>query len=121
MKKILIIEDEPLQLEMLKDAIVAEFDEIEVDTAQTTSEATPLIDENRYSVVISDLLLGDGSAADSIQDWQNKLGECKFIVYTVAPDAYPVGEATQSNLIVLDKMKPLDAELLHKLNEYLFC
>lgn len=110
MKKILVIDDEPLQLELISDRLKMEFseEEISIDTALNLRTAEPLIANNHYDIVVTDLLMNEQNSKDEILKLSQRLNTAKIIVYTVEPDAFPVEYIVPEQTFVVDKMKPFE-------------
>jgi two-component system response regulator PilR (NtrC family) len=87
--KIIIVEDEQLIAEMLKDVLVhAGFDPANIDLAKTVAEGQECLRREKYSVVICDMQLPDGLGLEVIEDLRGT--ETKVLMMTGNDNLAPV-------------------------------
>ena len=82
-KRILVVDDEEAML--FGFTRVLQSPEIDIDTAQALSEATKLINDKKYNVIVADLRLTNSTemeGLDIIRFAKEKQPECKVIVLT---------------------------------------
>lgn len=104
-KDVLIIDDEPAVREVL--AGILRDEGYGVDLAATLAEATKLISEYRYGVVIADWRLPDGDGS-VIANIAAEAGSCAFVMSGYLPKMLPGSVDARQTL-----MKPvMRAELL---------
>ncbi len=92
---ILILEDEPLAIEGLKNILNKNFTEIDsIDTAQSLRESFVLLNENKnkYDLIISDIRLSDGLSFEVHSTTKHEIP----IIFTTAYDQYAL-EAFENN------------------------
>lgn len=119
MSKVLLVEDEPIQLELISDRLKLDFEGIDLDTTESMHEAQELISQNNYAVIITDLLFGDYSASDTIKQIATSNPESKIIVYTVAPENFPSAYRDSDQTFVVSKLLPFEQQLKELLTKLL--
>jgi CheY-like chemotaxis protein len=109
---ILVIEDEPLQLSLICDRIALEFPDKQIHPVSSLVEAQHLIKKHTYKVIVSDLLMGEENGADQLIEIIKNRGESYVIVYTVAPDAFPVEYIDNDKVYLCDKLHEFDTKMV---------
>lgn len=112
MRKILVIEDEPIQLELIADRLELEIEDIKVDKAVSMVKAKELLQSNRYQIVIADLLEGQTNRHATIKRMAEQNSDCTFVIYTVAPEMFPEDAVDNEQTYLVDKLKPIEEGLL---------
>lgn len=79
-KKILVVDDEPMLCEILKDFL--ELNSYEVEQAHSGQEAFEMLSNNFFDCVISDVRMPNGNGIELAQKISNKLGQKPKIFLT---------------------------------------
>ncbi|WP_457625201.1 sigma-54-dependent transcriptional regulator [Persephonella sp.] len=114
--RILLIDDEESILKVIKKFL--EDKGFYVDTAKSRSQALNLIFDNRYSVILSDYRLPDGTGIEILESFRKKDRDTPFVIITAYGSINGAVEAIQkgaSHYIA----KPIDAENLLKIIQFL--
>lgn len=111
-RRVLVIEDEPVQLDLLVDRLTVEFGEVEIDKVPTYSEADNYLQKQTYDLIIADLLEGQINRAETIRALAEGHPHSTVIVYTVAPESFPSEYCNNRQTFVVDKLKPIEDEML---------
>lgn len=79
-KKILVVDDEPMLCEILKDFL--ELDSYEVEEACSGEQAFKMITQNCFDCVISDVRMPNGDGTELAQRISNMLGKKPYVFLT---------------------------------------
>lgn len=102
-QRILIVEDEECLREVISD--VLKQLSYQVDQAGSAKEAIKLLQNNYYSLIISDLLLGDSTGVDIVKYLCEHPQKVPFILMTAFPNS-----AERNNLNFETLIKPFHIE-----------
>ena len=120
MARILVIDDEPLILEMVQDML--EEAGHEVMTASNSHEGMARFKESPVKLVVTDLFMPEGGGLEGIQMFKTNYPEVKIIVITGIDDRIRDGVMAAAQGLGADRMfaKPLRmADLLAAIDELL--
>ncbi len=104
---ILIIDDEPHIVDILRE--ILQGDNFDVITAYSATEAASIILRQNIDIVLTDMLLGDGSGIDILRESKRTHPDCQVILMTGRPtieDAVDVIKQGAYDFLV----KPFSAE-----------
>lgn len=119
MQKILVIEDEPIQLDLIADRLGMEFSGIHIDKAVSMVAAKEFLKTNQYKIVIADLLEGQTNRHELIKKMAKDNEESTFVIYTVAPEMLPEDCVDNKQTYLVDKLKPIEEGLLELVKQEL--
>lgn len=111
MKKILVIEDENLQLEIICDQLQLEFAQAEIDKSSVLPINNTQLESKKYDVIVTDLIFNGINNAKNVQQLAQSLPNAKVFVYTMAPDSFP-NDMITPNMQIVDKFEPIDTALI---------
>ena len=112
MKKILVIEDEPIQLDLIADRLGMEFSNVDIHKVNKFSEVKTALAQTSYDVVVTDLMDGTVNRKDLIKEIIDTHTQSVIIVYTVAPESFPSEYVDHKRTFVLDKLQPFEEGML---------
>jgi len=109
MKKVLIVEDEPLALEDLRDSLLQVIPSLEITAAQTASEAIEILSKNSFDAVFLDIELPGMNGIDMLQRLKPPLPPVVLVTAHAlhALDAFGLG-------VIECLLKPVDQERLKR-------
>ncbi len=109
MRRILLVDDEPLLTEELQEAL--EFDGYEVETASSVDDALKIFDRSSFDLIITDLKMPRLTGLDLLRHLQGQTDPPRVIVLS--------GHGAESNKIEASELgaaacfaKPVDTDLL---------
>ncbi len=109
MANILIVEDAKVTRYALRMHLEEDFHSIQ--TAESFEEASSLIDEEHFDVIITDLMLPQKSGLDLLSEVRQKSPDTKVIIITAQPDVSTAAQAIRE--AAFDYLtKPIDKETL---------
>jgi DNA-binding NtrC family response regulator len=119
MKRILVVEDEAIQLDLIADRLGIEFSNITIDKVSSFDKIKTLLDEHQYDVVVTDLMEGLENRKDLIKEIMDHNQDSVFIVYTVAPESFPNEYVDHKRTFILNKLQPFEDGMLETVKQAL--
>lgn len=107
--RVLVVDDEPQLRELLVDVLAA--DDVQVETAANGHQAIDLARRCRPDLLVTDMLLGDCTGLDVIDQIHSAVGDIPAVVITGHSDPRYLTEASRRRPVEL-MTKPLDVERL---------
>ena len=121
MKRVLLIDDEPTILLMLKKMIERAGD-YEVDLAQNGLEGMKLINDRQFDLVVTDIIMPEKEGLEIIAELRRTKPDIKVIAISGGGRLSPEGYLESANMLGADKTfkKPFEQkELVGAINELL--
>lgn len=108
--RVLVVDDD----QMVGSELEQELDrpEVAVHVATTAQAANDLLDENRYSVIILDIVLAGGSGFDVLHHARRKGVDAPFIVVSAYVPEYVRELLAELELVRIIHPKPYDTKAL---------
>lgn len=88
---VLVVDDEPGIVDVLREML--EGDAYNIVSAYSAAEARSIISRQNINIVLTDLLLGDGTGIDVLQEAKRNHPDCQVIVMTGRPTIHDAVDA----------------------------